>query len=369
MEKDNRMKNPMTSRERIIACVQGKPTDRVPFVIQWGPWGQTLRRWKQEGMKSDGDWHTLFGFDPFHIGTGVEFGIFPAFEPKVLADEGETVVVRDAQGVVKRERKDGMSMPQFLEYPVKDRKTWEEHRWRFDPDTPGRFPPDWDRRAKDLKNSEALVSVGMYPYGFYGGVRTMMGAEESLIACALDPELVDDINRRLYHLWATLWERVFQETQVDEIAFWEDMAGRQGSLISPAMFRRFLTPHYRRLIELGRKHGVQVFSVDSDGNMMELTGLFVEAGINAVMPYEVQAGNDVPKLLHDHPTLCAWGGMDKRAMAKGRKEIDAEIERIRAQLECERYMPFPDHLIPSDVSWDNYRYFVRRWKELTGKLE
>ncbi|MFC1526142.1 hypothetical protein ACFL6X_04950 [Candidatus Latescibacterota bacterium] len=359
----------MTPRERMIAYIEGRKTDRIPFVIRWGPWADTLRRWKQEGMDNDRDWYDLFDFDPLGVGTGVDFGICPAFERENLADEGDTVVFRDEHGITKRDRKDGTTMPQFLDYPVKDRKTWEEHKWRFDPDTPGRFPTDWDQRARDLRESEAVVGVGTYPYGFYGGVRTMMGAEASLMACATDPELIEDINRHLCDLWYKLWSRVFEETRVDEIGMWEDMAGKQGSLISPSMFRRFLTPHYIRLSELGRKHGVKIVSVDSDGNLGELTGLFLEAGVNAPYPYEVQAGNDIPSLLRRYPGFCALGGMDKRAMAIDRAAMDAEMERIVPIVETGRLIPYPDHLIPSDVSWENYQYFVWRWKEITGKSD
>ncbi len=110
----------MSPRERLLAWATGKPVDRLPFVIHWGPWAETARRWKQEGMKDDDQWHSLFGFDPYVEYTGVDFGICPAFQQEVLADEGETVVVRDADGVVKRDRKDGGSIPMFLEYPVRD---------------------------------------------------------------------------------------------------------------------------------------------------------------------------------------------------------------------------------------------------------
>ncbi len=359
----------MTSRERIIACVEGKEADRLPFIIRWGPWGDTHRRWKEEGMKNDNDWYNLFDFDPFQAGTGVNFGICPPFKHEILADEGDKIVFRDEHGVVKRDRKGYTTMPQFLEYPVKDWKTWEEHKWRFDPDSPERFPADWDERAKRLKDSEVVVAVGIYPYGFFGGARTMMGAEACMVACALEPELIEDINNTLCNLWYKLWNRIFEETRVDEIGMWEDMAGKQGSLISPKMFRRFLTPYYKKLSDLGRKHDVRIVSVDSDGNLNELTGLFLEAGVNAPYPYEVQAGNDIPYLLKKYPNFCALGGMDKRAMAKGKAAIDAEMERVKSIILMGRYIPFPDHLIPADVSWENYQYFVWRWKEITGKKD
>jgi uroporphyrinogen decarboxylase len=86
-----------------------------------------------------------------------------------------------------------------------------------------------------------------------------------------------------------------------------------------------------------------------------------------VYPYEVQAANDIPMLLAKYPDLRVMGGMDKRAMIHGRAAIDAEMERVRPLLAGGRVLPFPDHLIPPDVSWENYQYFVWRWKELIGK--
>jgi hypothetical protein len=361
----------MTSRERFLACVERKKADRLPFVIQWGPWGDAHSQWKEEGMKNDGDWYALFGFDPYQVGIPVNTGIYPSYKEEVLADEGDKIVFRDAHGVVKRDRKGSTTMPQFLEYPVKDWKTWEEHKWRFDPDSPERFPSNWDETAKALKDSDALVTTGIYPYGFMGGPRTMMGAEAYLVACALEPELIDDICATLCNLWYKLWSRVLDETRVDHIAMWEDMSGKQGSLISPRMFRRFMTPYYQKLTDLARKHVVKMISVDSDGYMHELTELFLEAGVNVIMPYEVQADNDIPYLLKKHPELIAFGGMDKRAMTRDKStfDIDAEIERVKAITTLGHYVPFPDHLIPADVSWENYQYFVWRWKEMVGKKD
>ena len=82
----------MTPRERMIAYIHGEPTDRIPFVIRWGPWDDTLERWQQAGMVNDDDWRSLFDFDPLGTPTGVNFDICPAFEREVLADEGDTIL-------------------------------------------------------------------------------------------------------------------------------------------------------------------------------------------------------------------------------------------------------------------------------------
>jgi uroporphyrinogen decarboxylase len=359
----------MTSRERLIAYAHGQPVDRVPFVTIWGPWEETRRIWKTQGMKNDNDWFDLFGFDTYSDYAGVNFTLCPAFQRELVADEGRLIVFRDEQGVLQRGPKDGTSMSEWLEYPVKDRATWDKHKWRFNPDSPERFPADWENRKKELKSADGLVSVGFYPYGFLGGPRTMMGAEECLEAMIEDPVLIADINETLCDCWCRLLDRVCQEIRVDHVCCWEDMAGKNGSLISPVHFRKYMTPHYQRIARLARKHGVKIISVDSDGYMHGLTPLFIEAGMNHIFPYEVQAGNDLALMMRQYPDLMVGGHIDKRAMIRGGKDTDAEIARIRGLLKLGRFLPYLDHLSPPDVSWANYQDLVWKWKELTGKKD
>lgn len=361
------MPDSMSPRDRMIAFFERKPVDRIPFVSQWGPWEETARRWKREGMVNDDDWYTLFGYDSGGTSPGVNFGLCPAFKREQMDEDEEHIVFRDEEGVLQRARKDGTSMSQWLDYPVKDRESWDAHKWRFDPNTPERFPADWAYQASKLRHSPSLVGVGFYPYGFLSGPRTMMGAEACLIAMAQDPELIEDINSTLCHLWYTLLSRLFEESRVDAMWTWEDMASKNGSLISPAMFRRYLTPYYRKLTDLADAHGAKVKVVDCDGYMHQLTPLFIEAGIPGILPYEVQAGNDVVELLGEYPELVALGHIDKRAMTKDKAAMEAEIERLRPIVATGRFIPHFDHLIPPDVPWDNYQYMVWRWKELTGK--
>jgi len=359
----------MTSRERLIAYIEGKRADRVPFVIEWGPWAETARIWKRQGMKSDHDWYDLFGFDTFTIDAGVNFVLAPRFPFEDVEDLGEKRVYRDEQGVLRRGYKAETSMDEFLDYPVKDRKTWDAHKVRFDPGSPERFPADWPARAKELKSSPELVGVGFYPYGFLGGPRTMMGAVECLEMMVEDPVLIEDINDTLCNLWYALLDRMLDETRVDIIWAWEDMAGKQGSLISPAFFRRFITPRYTKILTVAKKRGVRIAAVDSDGLMHGLNPLFRECGFNLLYPNEVQAGNDLAAQLNLYPDICLGGHIDKRAMSKDNKAMDAEIERIRGLLPQGRFLPFFDHVIPPDVPWENYCYMVRRWKEMVEKKE
>jgi uroporphyrinogen decarboxylase len=78
------------------------------------------------------------------------------------------------------------------------------------------------------------------------------------------------------------------------------------------------------------------------------------------MPFEVQAGNDLFDYRRRYPTLGIMGGLDKRALARGRTEIDAEVETARRMIALGRYVPGFDHLIPPDVPWENMKYAAER---------
>jgi len=84
---------------------------------------------------------------------------------------------------------------------------------------------------------------------------------------------------------------------------------------------------------------------------------------------EVAAGFNVNAWRAKYPSLAMMGGIDKRTLALGPAAIDQELARIRSTVEQGRYIPNLDHLIPDDVSWENYRYYAQALKKLIGKPE
>jgi uroporphyrinogen decarboxylase len=55
--------------------------------------------------------------------------------------------------------------------------------------------------------------------------------------------------------------------------------------------------------------------------------------------------------------LTIIGGIDKRALSKGKEDIDRELARVRPLLEEGGYFPTIDHYVPPDVSLENYLYY------------
>lgn len=357
--------NNVSPRERLVNFLLGKPVDRIPFMTLFGPWYLTAEKWRSQGMQEDDDWSVLFDFDSGLNAIPVNSWVCPCFEDKILADEGDTYVHVNEFGVVLRDRKKLDSMSQFLEHPVKDRKSWEKYKKeRLQVDIPGRFPGNWDHLVKDYENRDYPLVLGGYPCGFFGLARWLIGAEELLMAYAADPEFILEINEHICFLWHQIWQKVLAEVKPDIVCFSEDIAGCQGSLISPAMFNRFLAPFLKDIFSLAKQNGIQIFMVDSDGFMEDMVGLFADTGVNCLYPWEVQAGNDLEKVRAMHPEMAFIGGIDKRAMATDVETMNKEIKRIEKLLSVGRFVPSPDHLIPPDVPWENYCYFVKQWRKM-----
>lgn len=61
------------------------------------------------------------------------------------------------------------------------------------------------------------------------------------------------------------------------------------------------------------------------------------------------------------------GGLDKRALAQGREAIDHELARAGRMFQHGGYVATPDHGVPPDAPWDNFKYFLEQLREMMGK--
>ena len=192
-----------------------------------------------------------------------------------------------------------------------------------------------------------------------------MGLENLLFAYYDNPQLIKDILDFLGDFWINLWSEVLSQIEVDYALIWEDMSYKNGMLVSPKVFREFMLPYYKRLTGFLSANKVKVICVDSDGDCRELIPLLIEGGVTGMNPFEVQAGMDIVKIRKKYHTLQIMGGLDKRKIALGKEEIDKELEtKIPFMLREGGYIPFADHIIPPDVSWNNFVYYRRRLKEI-----
>lgn len=366
---------------------------------EFGYWGGALTRWYEEGLPKvkglprevgygesihgpglsvgspsyggdfpivDVDVSSYFDFDEGFASAPYNYWIYPHYEPEKISEDDEHIELYDIDGIRKRVFKNSSSMPFWIEWPVKTRKDWEkmkEERFRLD-SIDSRYAGDRDKFIHNAKNRTYPLCLLDAPAGFFGSVRFLVGEKDLFLLYYDDPKLIHDILSHLCSLWIEMAEELTAKVTYDIACFWEDMSGKHGSLISPAMFREFMTPNYRRIVDYLRTKKIKYFLVDTDGEVSELIPLFLEAGINVMYPFEQQAGNDLLEIRRKHPQLRMLGGFDKNTLYKGRKEIDNELEKMPLMIRQGGYIPYADHLIPANSTWDNFEYYRERLKDI-----
>lgn len=356
----------MNARERFHETLKfGKP-DR-PFRLPHWFFDETIERWQTEGLPADVDVDAFFGFDRYET-IPVSVRLFPPFKVQVIEETSEKRILVDSDGVKKEEKKPYPSMPKFLEFPVKDRESWEKLKERLNPDSPARYPRWWDDMKRCWKDRD--YPLGINAGSFYGWPRNWIGVEDFSLLLYDDPELIAVICDYLADFIVKVIERAVKEVDLDFALIWEDLAFKTGPLISPELFRKFMLPAYKKVTTLLKAHGIDIILVDSDGNCDLIIPLWIEEGVTGLYPFEVAAGSDALATRERYgDKLAIIGNIDKRALAKGKKEIEEEVmSKVPELLAAGGYIPFVDHAVPPDVPFDNFCYYLDLVKQLSEEV-
>ena len=302
-----------------------------------------LDQWKEQGMPQDMPLETLFGFDPpgkapLHEAGWCEPEFFPWFETKVIEDRGEYELVQDHVGrhvLCFKGRRSGF-MPEYVDHPVKDMKTWV---------------------------------VTQHVVGGYMYLRSIMGPAEVMFMFYDQPELIHDCMRAWFELADAIIARHQQHVTIDEVFFGEDICYNHGSLISPEMMKQFLLPYYQQLLtnlkhrNLDRQRHVY-FQIDTDGFCDPVIPIYRELGMDVMSPFEVASGCDVLRTAQECPDLIIVGGVDKRVLAQGEQAIDDMVDRIFPAMQARGgYIPTCDHGVPEEVRYKDYLHYRKRCLE------
>lgn len=354
----------MNSRERFAATTHYRDRDRL-FHWEMGPYEETLRRWRSEGLPGDTYWECFTTYDRFEVAP-INVGLCPGFERETIEEDVEHEVYRDGDGVIKKRLRNVPlpAMPQYLEYPLKGREQWPVFQARLNPESPARFPLYWESVKTQYANRDFPLGV---PSGsLYGWLRNWMGVEGISVAICEDPAFVEGAATEIADCILAVLEKALEGMDYDFAVFWEDMAFKTSSLLDPALYRKMFLPQYRRITERLHASGIDVLMLDSDGHVEALIPCWLDVGINFIYPMEVAAGMDVVALRRKFgKRLLIGGGMDKRILAADKPAIEKMVSEKTPLMQEGGYVPGCDHAIPPDIPWDNFLYY----RQLLMKVE
>lgn len=362
----------MTTRERFCKCMRFETVDRPPN-FELGYWGHTIERWLSEGMPKEAVagahfyGHEFFGVDKREY-LPINFDMIPLFQQEIIEETERVIVYRDVHGIVRRALKEGTvrgtrpSMDQYIDFPVKNRKDFQEVKKCFDPNDLRRYPADWEERVEKINESRSnpLCLVPNGCLGFYSLPRRWMGTENLSLIFYDDPAFAHEMMEFIGDFIIESASKALKSVKVDYFNFFEDLAHKTAPLISPDIFKEFILPHYKRVIAFLKSTGIDIIWFDSDGNIEVLIPMLIEAGVTCIWPLEAAADMEPKKLRRQYgKDLALSGGIDKRELTKDKKAIEQEVmSKIPELLADGGYIPTLDHTFPPDISYENFLYYL-----------
>lgn len=361
-----------TDLQRFIDCMEYQPSDRRPN-HELGVWPQTVVRWQEENPEAIQG----FGWNWFWNEPGLEldrreyvrvnYGMIPPFPYEILEETDDYEILRDGNGIVRKALKAGtvhggrMSMDQFLEHPVKGPADFAAVRRRLEAALPARYPADLAAQAERWRTRDFPLILGenCAANGFYWRAREFMGTEELSLAWYDQPAMMHEMMEFFADLIIETSRPALAATGVEYFTLNEDLSMKSGPLLSPAIFRKFISPHLKRMVEFMKANGVRYFAVDTDGDPTCLIPLYLDAGVDVIWPIERASSiSPVEWRRRFGRSLRLWGGVDKREIARGPQAIREHLRELIPLVEEGGFIPTVDHTVPPDISWDNFRYYM-----------
>jgi uroporphyrinogen decarboxylase len=357
----------MTNRELFQQIMSYGRFDRMP-VVHWTGWTETLERWYGEGLPRGADVQSFLGTRPHWCGIGAKLDLMPAFTEEPLEETDEYRIFRDTAGVIQQAWKRKSCIPHFIGFTLKTAADWPEYKKRLQPD-PARIPSELDGQIGYARYTGLPITVGTG--SMMGWIRNWMGVENMSYLMYDSPDCYKDMVNTLAGLVCWGLDQVLPRAKalgvVPDLGFgWEDICGRSGPLVSPAIFERSVAQGYRMIREKLESHGVRMLGIDTDGYIEPMLGNWLKAGVNVQFPIEVGLWKaEAMKYRKQYgKDLRIIGHFDKLTLEQSRGAVLAEIERLKPLMCDGGFMMMPDHLITPGVSLDMYRWYLDQVREL-----
>jgi uroporphyrinogen decarboxylase len=268
----------MTSKERLIAALERREPDRLP-TFEWKI-SQPLIDEFAPGW-SEYDFIEAAGHDAVCCS--------PSYEKLEVIDEDTFVdefhITRHLTGADK--------YPVAVRHPITNLESFKKYK---PPclDSPIRFKKIESVMRRYGKEKAVVVNL----HDIFSFPRDMMGLDRFLMSFILEPELV----RRIVGFSADYnleLGKLVKKHGVEIIGIGDDLADSKGPFVSPAMFREFLYPEFRRVVQGYKKLGFYVIK-HSDGNLNPVLDMLVESGIDCIDPIDPLGGMNMRRVREDY---------------------------------------------------------------------
>lgn len=186
--------------------------------------------------------------------------------------------------------------------------------------------------AEMKKHQDKMILGGIWS-GFFQDLCNFFGMENYFVKMYTDPGVVEAATEHIVDYYVAANDRMLSETkELSDVMFIGNDFGTQRNLmISPELFRKFVMPSLKRLIDVGKKHNKKVM-VHSCGSIYQIIPDLIDAGVDILHPLQAQAyGMSAKDLAQYKQDLAFVGGIDAQSFFVNAtpQQIRDEVHRVR----------------------------------------
>jgi uroporphyrinogen decarboxylase len=306
----------MTSYQRVALSIAHKKPDRTPIFNSFVPVLRDKLR-KHLNVPADKDLGLFLGNDIVVAGAGIEKSLF--FSDQETYTCPWNITWRNVANPTGHHS-------EIIVHPLSMDEALAD--WSIpDPTDPGNYV-EIQRLLDDYKGEYWIA--GSCRCTLFETVWYLRGLERLLLDMFDHPEYVDALfDKVLPYPRHVLTE--FARRGVDMVWLGDDVGSQRGMLISPAMWRRFIKPRYKSLIQdIRAVRSDIVVAYHSCGNCKAIIPELVEIGVDVLHPIQPKAMDPLDIKAEFGDRIVLFGALDlQELMPYGRAEdVRREVGRL-----------------------------------------
>jgi uroporphyrinogen decarboxylase len=367
----------ITSRERVLMTLDGKPVDRPPVDLGSTP-NTTICRIAYENLKSKLEMPHV---QTAMLGTAFQTvqvdeeilsrlkidtrGVFPDVSdvPEVTPTEGGGFI--DDWGIrfmPAKDRENRIMYYDMVEHPLSGATSVSDiTNFQWPNPCRGRSLRGLREKGAMLRDTTRYALVG-HPgdTAIFEACWCVRGMREFFVDLIMDRRMAETLLEKVLEIQCARYGRYLDcvGEYLDVVAVGDDLGGQTGPLISREMYQSLIKPYHKRYFEFIKSKTSARLKLHSCGAIEPLLDDLIDVGVDIINPIQVSATGMEPKVLKRRygDRIAFWGGIDtQNVLPQGTPEdVRSEVlTRIREFGIDGRYVISAVHNIQADVPPEN----------------
>jgi len=347
----------MTFKERVVAQIEHKETDFIPYVLWFDEdFGKDLKQGALERVNS------FYGDDSWRAKLDNHIVIIPTANFDLDRRFNKTIST-DMYGTQWRVDK----RPSYIEKPALEKPTLDGYRF---PDPDAFFNEGWYERALQLINDKKdyflVTTIGL---GLFERSWAMRGFENAFIDSIANPDFYKELIKRIFEQQMMLLDRILT-LPLDGILLQDDYGGQDGIMIGAERWRKYFKPYIAKMY--AKIHGAGKYVLNHMcGSEAEILPDLIDIGLDVYESVQPEAKNNSPYRLKKlyGKNLTFWGGLGSQSIIPfgTPHEIKLEVSKLCKEMRKKGgYILSPAKEIQPETPVENAVALIEAFAEQAG---